>query len=181
MVIGKIFRRLGLDLDIFRGCLCTALIICEKLSQEVNFLDIIIKVRPTDQNDKFSEIRTLKLKLTFTFCFQMMNMLSITFKGTKLKYQILQFIFCSTDPRCVSYLQASNDTFEIPLMLTGNVVLRKRLNYEDKTRYFVIIQANVSYQFLLFLSSEFMKYRTHRECLCSLQAYSLNKVALPSV
>ncbi|XP_068817413.1 protocadherin-15 isoform X6 [Capricornis sumatraensis] len=37
---------------------------------------------------------------------------------------------------------ASNDTFEIPLMLTGNVVLRKRLNYEDKTRYFVIIQAN---------------------------------------
>ncbi|XP_036023760.1 protocadherin-15 isoform X3 [Onychomys torridus] len=36
----------------------------------------------------------------------------------------------------------SNDTFEIPLMLTGNVVLRKRLNYEDKTRYYVIIQAN---------------------------------------
>ncbi|XP_007942209.1 protocadherin-15 [Orycteropus afer afer] len=36
----------------------------------------------------------------------------------------------------------SNDTFEIPLMLTGNVVLRKRLNYEDKTRYFVVIQAN---------------------------------------
>ncbi|XP_054378551.2 protocadherin-15 isoform X5 [Pongo abelii] len=36
----------------------------------------------------------------------------------------------------------SNDTFEIPLMLTGNIVLRKRLNYEDKTRYFVIIQAN---------------------------------------
>ncbi|XP_037660839.1 protocadherin-15 isoform X5 [Choloepus didactylus] len=36
----------------------------------------------------------------------------------------------------------SNDTFEIPLMLTGNVVLRKRLNYEDKIRYFVIIQAN---------------------------------------
>uniref|UniRef100_A0A8I3XF49 Protocadherin-15 n=1 Tax=Callithrix jacchus TaxID=9483 RepID=A0A8I3XF49_CALJA len=36
----------------------------------------------------------------------------------------------------------SNDTFEIPLMLTGNVVLRKRLNYEDKTSYFVIIQAN---------------------------------------
>nr|KAF6322672.1 protocadherin related 15 [Pipistrellus kuhlii] len=36
----------------------------------------------------------------------------------------------------------SNDTFEIPLMLTGNVLLRKRLNYEDKTRYYVIIQAN---------------------------------------
>lgn len=43
-------------------------------------------------------------------------------------------------------LQTSNDTFEIPLMLSGNVVLRKRLNYEDKTRYFVIIQANVSIQ-----------------------------------
>ncbi|XP_048194744.1 protocadherin-15 isoform X5 [Perognathus longimembris pacificus] len=36
----------------------------------------------------------------------------------------------------------SNDTFEIPLMLTGNIVLRKRLNYEDKTRYYVIVQAN---------------------------------------
>ncbi|XP_044516266.1 protocadherin-15 [Gracilinanus agilis] len=36
----------------------------------------------------------------------------------------------------------SNDTFEIPLMLTGTVVLRKRLNYEDKTRYYVIVQAN---------------------------------------
>lgn len=33
-------------------------------------------------------------------------------------------------------------------MLTGNVVLRKRLNYEDKTRYYVIIQANVSSCFL---------------------------------
>uniref|UniRef100_A0A5F8GV29 Protocadherin-15 n=1 Tax=Monodelphis domestica TaxID=13616 RepID=A0A5F8GV29_MONDO len=36
----------------------------------------------------------------------------------------------------------SNDTFEIPLTLTGTVVLRKRLNYEDKTRYYVIVQAN---------------------------------------
>ena len=34
-------------------------------------------------------------------------------------------------------------------MLTGNVVLRKRLNYEDKTRYYVIIQANVSSCLLL--------------------------------
>ncbi|KFO30211.1 Protocadherin-15 [Fukomys damarensis] len=37
---------------------------------------------------------------------------------------------------------SSNDTFEIPLMLTGNVVLKKRLNYEDKARYFVLVQAN---------------------------------------
>lgn len=37
-------------------------------------------------------------------------------------------------------------------MLTGNVVLRKRLNYEDKTRYYVIIQANVSAGLLLFWS-----------------------------
>lgn len=42
-------------------------------------------------------------------------------------------------------------------MLTGNVVLRKRLNYEDKTRYFVIIQANVSIQSPLLSSHEFMK------------------------
>lgn len=62
-----------------------------------------------------------------------------------------------------THLQTSNDTFEIPLMLTGNIVLRKRLNYEDKTRYFVIIQANVSAQFFLLSSFEFefMKQRTH--------------------
>ncbi|NXG28931.1 PCD15 protein, partial [Dromaius novaehollandiae] len=36
----------------------------------------------------------------------------------------------------------SNRTFDIPLTLSGAVVLRERLNYEDKTRYFVIVQAN---------------------------------------
>ncbi|XP_069755500.1 protocadherin-15b [Narcine bancroftii] len=36
----------------------------------------------------------------------------------------------------------SGRTFDIPLSLTGAVVLRRRLNYEDKTRYNVIIQAN---------------------------------------
>ncbi|KAM5140959.1 protocadherin-15 [Mantella aurantiaca] len=37
---------------------------------------------------------------------------------------------------------ASNKTFDIPLTLSGAVVLRRRLNYEEKTRYYVIIQAN---------------------------------------
>ncbi|KAM4636927.1 protocadherin-15 [Discoglossus pictus] len=37
---------------------------------------------------------------------------------------------------------ASNRTFDIPLTLSGAVVLRRRLNYEEKTRYFVLIQAN---------------------------------------
>ncbi|XP_075469049.1 protocadherin-15 isoform X1 [Ascaphus truei] len=37
---------------------------------------------------------------------------------------------------------ASNQTFDIPLTLSGAVVLRRRLNYEEKTRYFVIVQAN---------------------------------------
>ncbi|KFV64234.1 Protocadherin-15, partial [Dryobates pubescens] len=38
--------------------------------------------------------------------------------------------------------KASNRTFDIPLTLSGAVVLRERLNYEEKTRYFVIVQAN---------------------------------------
>ncbi|XP_060747515.1 protocadherin-15b [Tachysurus vachellii] len=33
-------------------------------------------------------------------------------------------------------------TFDIPLTLSGSVVLRERLNYEEITRYLVIIQAN---------------------------------------
>ncbi|XP_069467342.1 protocadherin-15 isoform X2 [Ambystoma mexicanum] len=37
---------------------------------------------------------------------------------------------------------ASNQTFDIPLTLSGEVVLRRRLNYEEKTRYLVIVQAN---------------------------------------
>ncbi|KAJ8396031.1 hypothetical protein AAFF_G00025630 [Aldrovandia affinis] len=36
----------------------------------------------------------------------------------------------------------SNRTFDIPLTLAGSVVLRERLNYEETTRYLVIIQAN---------------------------------------
>ncbi|KAG7492674.1 hypothetical protein MATL_G00017510 [Megalops atlanticus] len=36
----------------------------------------------------------------------------------------------------------SNRTFDIPLTLSGSVVLRERLNYEETTRYLVIIQAN---------------------------------------
>jgi len=40
--------------------------------------------------------------------------------------------------------QTTNRTFNIPLTLSGSVVLRERLNYEEITRYLVIIQANVS-------------------------------------
>lgn len=40
--------------------------------------------------------------------------------------------------------QTTNRTFDIPLTLFGAVVLRERLNYEEITRYLVIIQANVS-------------------------------------
>ncbi|XP_049614964.1 protocadherin-15 isoform X1 [Syngnathus scovelli] len=36
----------------------------------------------------------------------------------------------------------ANRTFDIPLTLFGAVVLRERLNYEELTRYLVIIQAN---------------------------------------
>uniref|UniRef100_A0A668AUC0 Protocadherin-15 n=1 Tax=Myripristis murdjan TaxID=586833 RepID=A0A668AUC0_9TELE len=37
---------------------------------------------------------------------------------------------------------AASKTFDIPLTLFGSVVLRERLNYEEITRYLVIIQAN---------------------------------------
>uniref|UniRef100_A0A8C8EY34 Protocadherin-15 n=1 Tax=Oncorhynchus tshawytscha TaxID=74940 RepID=A0A8C8EY34_ONCTS len=36
----------------------------------------------------------------------------------------------------------ANRTFDIPLTLSGSMVLRERLNYEEITRYLVIIQAN---------------------------------------
>uniref|UniRef100_A0A8C5GN97 Protocadherin-15 n=1 Tax=Gouania willdenowi TaxID=441366 RepID=A0A8C5GN97_GOUWI len=36
----------------------------------------------------------------------------------------------------------ANRTFDIPLTLFGSVVLRERLNYEEMTRYMVVIQAN---------------------------------------
>ncbi|KAM3913383.1 protocadherin-15 [Leptodactylus fuscus] len=36
----------------------------------------------------------------------------------------------------------SNQTFDIPLTLSGAVVLRRRLNYEEKKQYLVIVQAN---------------------------------------
>uniref|UniRef100_A0AAV2LAT0 Cadherin domain-containing protein n=1 Tax=Knipowitschia caucasica TaxID=637954 RepID=A0AAV2LAT0_KNICA len=38
----------------------------------------------------------------------------------------------------------STRTFDIPLTLFGSVVLRERLNYEEVTRYLIVIQANVS-------------------------------------
>ncbi|XP_076856743.1 protocadherin-15b isoform X2 [Brachyhypopomus gauderio] len=36
----------------------------------------------------------------------------------------------------------ANNTFGIPLTLSGSVVLKERLNYEEITRYLVIVQAN---------------------------------------
>lgn len=45
---------------------------------------------------------------------------------------------------CICVFQTANRTFDIPLTLFGSVVLRERLNYEEITRYLVIIQANVS-------------------------------------
>uniref|UniRef100_A0A674BHF1 Protocadherin-15 n=1 Tax=Salmo trutta TaxID=8032 RepID=A0A674BHF1_SALTR len=45
-----------------------------------------------------------------------------------------------TDP--VRHISMANRTFDIPLTLSGSMVLRERLNYEEITRYLVIIQAN---------------------------------------
>lgn len=52
---------------------------------------------------------------------------------------------------CICVFQTANRTFDIPLTLFGSVVLRERLNYEEITRYLVIIQANVSGVFFFFL------------------------------
>lgn len=51
---------------------------------------------------------------------------------------------------CICVFQTANRTFDIPLTLFGSVVLRERLNYEEITRYLVIIQANVSGVFFFF-------------------------------
>lgn len=51
---------------------------------------------------------------------------------------------------CMCVFQTTNRTFDIPLTLFGAVVLRERLNYEQITRYLVIIQANVSVVALLY-------------------------------
>ena len=48
--------------------------------------------------------------------------------------------------------QTANKTFDIPLTLSGSVVLKERLNYEEITRYLVIVQANVSLTLTLCLS-----------------------------
>lgn len=52
--------------------------------------------------------------------------------------------FCVCNILCMCVFQTTNRTFDIPLTLFGAIVLRERLNYEDTTRYLVIIQANVS-------------------------------------
>lgn len=40
--------------------------------------------------------------------------------------------------------QASNRTVAVGNSLSGNIILAERLNYEDRTRYLVLVQANVS-------------------------------------
>nr|XP_032805504.1 protocadherin-15 isoform X2 [Petromyzon marinus]XP_032805505.1 protocadherin-15 isoform X2 [Petromyzon marinus]XP_032805507.1 protocadherin-15 isoform X2 [Petromyzon marinus]XP_032805508.1 protocadherin-15 isoform X2 [Petromyzon marinus] len=50
----------------------------------------------------------------------------------QIEYSIL---YNPRDPR-------SNNTFDIPLTLTGAVILRERLNYEDFQKYSVIVQAS---------------------------------------
>lgn len=39
--------------------------------------------------------------------------------------------------------QLSNRTVQVASTLSGNIVLAERLNYEERTRYLIIVQANV--------------------------------------
>lgn len=43
---------------------------------------------------------------------------------------------------CLS--QESNGTVSVANTLSGNIILAERLNYEERTRYLVVVQANVS-------------------------------------
>lgn len=43
----------------------------------------------------------------------------------------------------VSLSQMSNRTVRVFGTLSGNIVLAERLNYEERTRYLIIVQANV--------------------------------------
>lgn len=45
----------------------------------------------------------------------------------------------------VSLSQMSNRTVRVAGTLSGNIVLAERLNYEERTRYLIIVQANVRY------------------------------------
>lgn len=44
----------------------------------------------------------------------------------------------------VSLLQESNGTVSVANTLSGHIILAERLNYEERTRYLVLVQANVS-------------------------------------
>lgn len=66
-----------------------------------------------------------------------------------LSEMCFNFETCWISSYRLNFLQTSNRTFDIPLTLSGAVVLRERLNYEEKTRYFVIVQANVSIDLLM--------------------------------
>uniref|UniRef100_A0A8C1J307 Protocadherin-related 15b n=1 Tax=Cyprinus carpio TaxID=7962 RepID=A0A8C1J307_CYPCA len=70
----------------------------------------------------------------------------LIFSGLAIQdyYCILCVHVCEGNPfdPPFSFPQTTNRTFDIPLTLSGSVVLRERLNYEEITRYLVIIRAN---------------------------------------
>lgn len=43
-----------------------------------------------------------------------------------------------------SLFQESNSTVSVANTLSGHITLAERLNYEERTRYLVLVQANVS-------------------------------------
>lgn len=44
----------------------------------------------------------------------------------------------------LSLFQESNRTVSVGNTLSGHIILAERLNYEERTRYLVVVQANVS-------------------------------------
>lgn len=54
------------------------------------------------------------------------------------------FSFRLTISTPLSLLQESNGTVSVANTLSGHIILAERLNYEERTRYLVVVQANVS-------------------------------------
>lgn len=57
--------------------------------------------------------------------------------------QSLSYICCFFLNHGVFLFQLSNRTVQVASTLSGNIVLAERLNYEERTRYLIIVQANV--------------------------------------
>lgn len=67
----------------------------------------------------------------------------------------------------LSLFQASNRTVSVANTLSGHIILAERLNYEERTRYLVLVQANVS-ELICTSTVLFASVKTHN---CSISTF----------